>query len=125
MPKILIVDDDLDLLEITKSLLVRKGFEVETSASSEDAYQKIENFSPQIILLDVFLSGVDGLATCRKLKNESKTSGIPIVIVSGYPRGTESIIYDYGADDFIAKPFEINELITKVHSILSHKTVSD
>lgn len=125
MPKILIVDDDLDLLEITKSLLVRKGFEVETSSCSEDAYQKIEHFSPQIILLDVFLAGVDGLATCRRLKTEIKTSGIPIMIVSGYPRASQSIIYDYGADDFIAKPFEINELITKVHTILSHQAVSD
>lgn len=122
MPRILIVDDDADLLEITAIMLSRNGFQVETAISSEEAYTKIESFAPQVILLDVFLSGVDGLATCQKIKQQPASSEIPIIIFSGYPRASESIIFDYGADDFISKPFEVPELIQKLHRVLSRQS---
>ncbi len=119
MPKLLIVDDDKDLLEITKALLIKKGFEVEVEVSWEDALKRIDTFHPQLILLDVFLNDIDGLDICRKLKLMPNTKDIPVLIFSSYPHVAENVIYEYGADDFIAKPFEINELITKVHSVLS------
>jgi CheY-like chemotaxis protein len=119
MPKILVIDDDKDLLDITRTLLVKEGFQVETNASWDDALQKIEAFQPQLILLDVFLNGIDGLDICRQLKSMPHTKHIPVMIFSGYPRVAESVIYEYGADDFIAKPFEVNDLITKMHSVLS------
>ena len=119
MPKLLIVDDDKDLLEVTKSLLLKKGFEVEIDTSWEDALKRIETFKPQLIVLDVFLNGIGGLDICKKLKTMPHTKDIPVLIFSAYPSVAESVIYEYGADDFIAKPFEVNELITKVHSVLS------
>lgn len=119
MPKLLMVDDDKDMLEVTKALLSKKGFEVATYSNWEDALIAIETFQPQIILLDVFLSGIDGLEICKKLKEMQQTRHIPVLIFSAYPRVAESVTYEYGADDFIAKPFEVNELVTKVHSILS------
>ena len=119
MPKLLIVDDDIDLLEVTKALLLKKGFEVEINTNWEDAMKRIESFQPQVILLDVFLNGIDGLDICKKLKSMPHTKDIPVLIFSAYPRVAESVTYEYGADDFIAKPFEVNELIIKVHSVLS------
>jgi len=119
LPKILVIDDDKDLLDITQTLLVKQGFEVETNVNWDDALQKIETFQPQLILLDVFLNGIDGLDICRQLKSMPHTKHIPVMIFSGYPRVAESVIYEYGADDFIAKPFEVNDLITKMHSVLS------
>ena len=119
MPKLLIVDDDKDLLEVTKALLVKKGFEVEIDTSWEDAEKRIETFNPQLILLDVFLTGIDGLDICKRLKGMPHTKDISVLIFSAYPQVAESVIYEYGADDFIAKPFEVNELITKIHSVLS------
>jgi len=119
MPKILVIDDDKDLLDITQTLLVKEGFEVETNANWDDALLKIETFQPQLILLDVFLNGIDGLDICKQLKSMPHTKHIPVMIFSGYPRVAESVIYEYGADDFIAKPFEVNDLITKMHSVLS------
>ena len=121
MPKILVIDDDKDLLEVIHSLLCRKGFEVETNSNWEDAVNKIETFKPQIILLDVFLSGIDGLEICKQLKSQPKTRDIPIMIFSAYPRVAEKVIYEYGADDFIAKPFEVADLVNKVHNLLSHQ----
>jgi len=119
MPKILVIDDDKDLLDITQTLLVKEGFEVETNVNWDDALQKIETFQPQLILLDVFLNGIDGLDICKQLKSMPHTKHIPVMIFSGYPRVAENVIYEYGADDFIAKPFEVTDLITKMHSVLS------
>lgn len=119
MSKILVIDDDNDLLEVMHSLLSNKGFEVETDSNWESALDKIGAFKPQLIILDVFLSGIDGLEICKKLKSQPETRQIPILIFSAYPRVAEKAIYEYEADDFIAKPFELNDLIQKVHGILS------
>ncbi len=119
MPKILVIDDDKDLLDITQALLAKQGFVVETDLNWDDALKKIETFEPQLILLDVFLNGVDGLDICKQLKSMPHTKHIPVLIFSAYPRVAECVIYEYGADDFIAKPFEVNDLITKMHSVLS------
>ncbi len=119
MPKILVIDDDKDLLDITQALLTKQGFVVETDFNWDDALKKIETFEPQLILLDVFLNGVDGLEICKQLKSMPHTKHIPVLIFSAYPRVAESVIYEYGADDFIAKPFEVNDHINKMHSVLS------
>ena len=119
MCKVLVIDDDKDLLDIVKSLLTKRGFDVETDDNWQNGFEKIREFEPQIILLDVFLSGIDGLDICKQLKSNPLTSHIPIVIFSAYPRIAESAIYEYDADDFIAKPFEVNDLVAKMHSVLS------
>ncbi len=124
MPKIFVIDDDKDLLKVVKSLLLKKGFDVSTYSDWEIANVALGKYQPQLILLDVFLSGIDGLDVCQKLKADSRTRHIPILIFSAYPRVAEAAIFEYGADDFIAKPFELNDLIVKVHGILSHRSQS-
>ena len=119
--KIFVTEDATDLLDITKAVLTRKGFEVETHAHCEDALKKIKTFEPQLLLLDVFLNGIDGLDICRQLKTMPHTKHIPVLIFSSYPQIGERVIYEYGADDFIAKPFEVNDLVSKMHSILCPK----
>ncbi len=124
MPRIFVIDDDKDLLKVVKSLLLKRGFDVSTYSDWEIANMALRRYQPQLILLDVFLSGIDGLDVCQKLKASAATRHIPILIFSAYPRVAETAIYEYGADDFIAKPFELNDLIEKVHGILSHKNES-
>ena len=124
MPRIYVIDDDMDLLKVVKSLLIKKGFDVYTFADWEVANNSMRIFEPQLILLDVFLSGIDGLEVCKKLKGSPFTRHIPILLISAFPRIAESAIHDYGADDFIAKPFEVGDLIKKVHSVLSMKSAS-
>lgn len=121
MPKIFVIDDDKDLLKVIKSLLLKRGFDVSTFFDWEIAKNAIKRFEPQLILLDVFLSGIDGLDVCQKLKASPYTKHIPILLFSAFPRIAESAIHDYGADDFIAKPFEVGDLIKKVHSVLSKR----
>ncbi|MEO6638026.1 MAG: response regulator [Ginsengibacter sp.] len=124
MPRIFVVDDDKDLLTVVKSLLLKKGFDVHTYSDWEIADEALGKYQPQLILLDVFLSGIDGLEVCQKLKANARTRHIPILIFSAYPRVAETAIYEYGADDFMAKPFELNDLIEKVHGILSHRNAT-
>jgi DNA-binding response OmpR family regulator len=123
MCKVLVIDDDIDMLDIIQSLLTRNGFDVQIDNNWQNGLEGIIEFDPQIILLDVFLSGVDGLDICKQLKANPHTSHIPVVILSAYPRIAESAIDDYGADDFIAKPFEVNELVSKIHSVLMQTPV--
>lgn len=119
MPRIFVIDDDKDLLSVVKSLLMRRGFNVSVYTDWEMASRDLKKYEPQLILLDVFLSGLDGFEVCQKLKSNNATRHIPVLIFSAYPRVAETAIYEYGANDFISKPFEVNELIRKVHAILS------
>lgn len=121
MPRILIVDDDKDLLTIVKSFLTKKGYDVAIFSDWNLALESLHTSPPQVILLDVFLTGVDGLEVCRTLKSTAYTKHIPVIILSGYPRIAESAIYEYGANDFISKPFEVNELVSTIHKVISKK----
>lgn len=121
MPRILIVDDDKDLLAVVKSLLHKKGFDVSVFADSDHITDAVKSCKPQLILLDVFLAGVDGLDVCKRLKASPYSRNIPIIIFSAYPRVAETAIYEFGANDFIAKPFEVNDLVRKIHKVLSKK----
>jgi DNA-binding response OmpR family regulator len=124
MHRISVIDDDKDLLKIVKSSLYKKGFDVSTYFNWEVALKAFRLFRPQLILLDVFLSDtMDGLDVCQKLKSSPYTRNIPLILFSGFPKIGETAIRDYGADDFIAKPFELNDLTKKLYSLLSRKKV--
>lgn len=115
------IDDDHDLLTVTKRLLQKKGFDIQVCSDGETAMERIKNFNPNLILLDVFLNNSDGLEICNKLKRSPFTRHIPVLVLSGYPRLAESAIFEFGADDFISKPFEVNEMVSKMHYILSKR----
>lgn len=119
MPRIFVIDDDKDLLLVVKSLLEKRGFDVSVYTESELAISDIKLCEPQLILLDVFLAGIDGFDVCKRLKSSLATRHIPILIFSSYPKVADTAIYEYGANDFIAKPFEMKELVGKLHYILS------
>jgi len=124
MPRIYVIDDDVDLLKVIKSLLQKRGFHVSVFSDWPAAAQAMKISEPQLILLDVFLPGIDGLEVCQKLKTSPFTRHVPVLIFSAFPRIAESAVHDYGADDFIAKPFEVGELISKLHGVLAKKGVS-
>ena len=98
-------------------LLSMKGFDVEVTSKGENTFTKIESFKPDLILLDVLISGYDGRTICKQLKSNSATSDIPVIMFSAHP-GAAASIADYGADDFIAKPFDVSNLMKKVNAQL-------
>ena len=121
MSKILVIDDDIDILSVMEILLTMKGFEVEVAARGDTTFPKIKTFKPDIILLDVLISGQDGRTICRKLKSNNETRHIPVIMFSAHP-GAAASIAEYGADDFIAKPFDVANLLIKVnHQLALHK----
>ena len=121
MSKILILDDDLDLLTVIKSLLRKRGFEVLAYTDWQKAWDAVKTYKPNLILLDVFLTDIDGLDVCKKLKSSYFTRNIPVIMLSSYPNIAETAIYEFGADDFLAKPFEVNEMVKKIGQVLSKK----
>ena len=118
MARILVVDDDIDILSVMEILLTMKGFEVEVTARGENTFPKVESFMPDLIILDVLISGHDGRTICKQLKTTEATKNIPVIMFSAHP-GAAATIADYGADDFISKPFDVNDLLKKVNSQLS------
>ena len=124
MAKILILDDDKDLLTVFKSLLKKKGFDVFAYSEWSGAWNAVKAYKPQLILLDVFMKGIDGIDVCKKLKASAFTRNIPIIMLSSYPDIAETAINESGADDFIAKPFETSEIIRKIQKLLLIKQPS-
>lgn len=123
MSKILVVDDDLDILVVMEILLTMKGFSVEVTAKWENTFDKVASFKPDLILLDVLISGNDGRTICKQLKSQANTRDIPIIMFSAHPSAAATIA-DYGANDFIAKPFDVNDLLKKINAQLDSKHMS-
>ena len=106
----------------TRHSQVRKrGFEVFAFSDWRKAWEAVKTYKPNLILLDVFLTGIDGLDVCKKLKASYFTRNIPVIMFSSYPNIAETAIYEFGADDFLAKPFELNDMVKKIRHILSKK----
>lgn len=117
MAKILIVDDNADVLNVMQLLLGSRGFEVAATTKGEDTYSLVDSFQPNLIFLDVHLAGMDGRDISRKLKNAGETKHIPIILFSANNiKGTT--VEECLADEFIAKPFDIHELILKVNKLI-------
>ena len=115
--KILVVDDDPDILEFIQVVLEDEGYAVLSSDKGEVLEQLPNDGLPDLILVDVLLSGTDGREMTRRLKSQEETRPIPIIMFSAHP-GFERIAREAGADDFLMKPFEIDDLLTKIANYL-------
>ena len=117
--KIVVVDDDPDILDALQMTLEYEGYEVTTTEKGEYA-ENLPNTNenlPDLIILDVLLSGKDGRTICQKLKNQQETRHIPVIMISAHPNAKQSV-KDVGADDFLAKPFDVDELLAMVSRYL-------
>ena len=118
MKKILLIDDDPDIITVLQLLLKKKGYQVATASCEEEAYKQVELFMPHLIVLDVLLSGVDGRTICKKLKNTEASKHIPIIMFSAHPSAQKNMA-DFGADDFLPKPFESTKILERIEIQLS------
>ena len=113
MIEILLIDDDPDVRTMMGKVLYKEGYEVSTASGREEAFDKLNTTTPAVILLDVLLSGEDGRELCREIKDNENLRHIPIIMFSGHP-GAALKFEAYGADDFIAKPFNTETLLKKL-----------
>ncbi|MCX5866111.1 MAG: response regulator, partial [Proteobacteria bacterium] len=120
--KILIVDDEENILELIRYNLGKEGYQTECFTTGEEAVKKARADGGDLILLDLMLPGLDGLEVLKILKNDNRTQAIPVIIVSA--KGEESDIVaglELGADDYITKPFSLKILVARVRSVLRRK----
>ena len=117
--KILIVDDEPDIVETLKFLIESEGFESIIAMDGEEALKKAKEENPDIIILDVMLPKINGYKVCRLLKFDSDYKHIPILMVTARSQEEDKVIGEItGADEYITKPFDINELVKKIHFYL-------
>jgi DNA-binding response OmpR family regulator len=110
--KILVADDNPAILDALKIMLEEKGYEVETTVDGATAQDMHDNL-PDLLLLDIWMSGIDGRDICKHLKSAAATKHIPVIMVSA-TKDIEHIAKDSGADDFISKPFQMEHLMAMV-----------
>ena len=116
---ILVVDDEEDVLELVRYNLDKSGYQVETASSGEEALAKARRKLPDLLILDLMLPGMDGLEVCKKLKNDAKTEGLPIIVLTAKGEETDIVTgLELGADDYVTKPFSPKVLIARVRRIL-------
>ncbi len=121
--RILVVDDNEDLTQIVSLVLKSNGYDVQTCHSISDAHSYVTDWQPEVLVLDINVSGEDGRYFCSNLK-ESNTSPLKVILMSGYDNNLGAAIW-HGADDFIAKPFGMEELVGKVKLQLLNSSIQD
>ncbi|MZH04335.1 MAG: response regulator [Nitrospinae bacterium] len=124
--KVALIEDEADILEVIEYSLSKEGFEVCTALNGEAGLALIKKENPDLVLLDLMLPGLDGIEICRKLKADSATRSISIIMVTA--KGEESDIVlglGIGADDYVVKPFSPRELMARVKSVLRRGGVQE
>ena len=117
--RILVVEDEAGIQELVRVNLARQGFDVRCAVSTEAGTASLKEWQPHLLLLDWMLPGESGLDWCRRLRRQEETRYLPIVLVTA--RGEEGDRIrglDYGADDYISKPFSIKELLARIKALL-------
>lgn len=118
--KILLVEDNQDILNILKDLLELEGYEVTGLNYTDSIIESIAQFAPDLVMLDFLLERINGGELCHEIKTTKETSAIPVIMLSAYPRVLDSL-GNYGSDAFIAKPFDIAEVLKTVKECIEKK----
>ncbi len=112
--RILAVDDDKDILEVLQFILEDSGYEVDTLSDGKYLFEKIRTHAPDLILLDIMLGNLDGRELCKNVKTVEETHHIPVILVSASHNTTGLMNQDGAPNAFVAKPFDINELLDTI-----------
>ena len=112
--RILILDDDQDILEVVSYLLTDSGYQVQALSTGEQIVSVIRQFNPDLVLMDVMLADMDGRVICQNLKAAGATNHIPVILISGTHDLAQSLHQKGAPNDFIPKPFDIDVLLRKV-----------
>ena len=112
MATVMIAEDDPSIVDVVRAILEIGGYKVAT-ATEGDTLQTIQSNLPDVLLLDIWLSGEDGREICRQLKQNQQTKDLPVILISA-SKDLEKSAQDAHADDFLAKPFDMHDLLSKV-----------
>jgi DNA-binding response OmpR family regulator len=119
MTRIFVVEDDRDIASLVSFYLTKSGWHPEVFESGTEALAAIRQTPPDLVILDLMLPGMDGLAICRALRSDATTARIPIIMVTARGDETDRIVgLELGADDYLPKPFSPSELVARVKALL-------
>jgi two-component system phosphate regulon response regulator PhoB len=125
-PKILVVDDEPEAVELVEFNLKQAGFDVAVAADGAEALKKARGLMPSLVVLDLMLPEVDGLEVCKMLRRDSATAKVPIIMLTAKAAEIDRILgLELGADDYITKPFSPRELVLRVKRILQRGQAPD
>jgi DNA-binding response OmpR family regulator len=120
-PKILVVDDEPEAIELLEFNLRKAGFEVVTAADGAEAICQARSTQPSLVVLDLMLPEIDGLEVCKMLRRDPSTARIPIIMLTAKAAEVDRIVgLELGADDYVTKPFSPRELVLRVKKVLRH-----
>ena len=123
--RILVVDDLPENVRLLEAVLGARGYEVVSAGDGLAALERVESASPDLVLLDVVMPGMDGYAVCRRLREREETAVLPVIMLTASDAAEKTQAIEAGADDFIPKPFDHQELLTRVRSLLRIKRYHD
>lgn len=115
--RILVLDDNRDILEVVHETLTYEQFDVRSTGDGEDVMPFMEQFNPDLVILDYRVAGFNGGELCRQIKTNPRFSNIPVIIFSAYINNSAELSA-YGCDAIINKPFDLGELVEKVNNLL-------
>ena len=115
--RILILDDNQDILDIVHETLTYEEFEVKSTSTSDAVMPLVEKFNPDLVILDYRVAGVNGGELCKQIKTHPDFSNIPVIIFSAYINHNDELL-GFGCDAIINKPFDLSELVEKVNSLI-------
>lgn len=126
MQRVLIVEDDKHISKLVKYNLEKSGYACEVTITGEDAIDILDKQSVDLIILDIMLPKMDGLETCKRIKQDKKLATIPIVMLTAKGEEIDRIVgFELGADDYVVKPFSPRELVLRVKAVLNRGTTKE
>jgi two-component system phosphate regulon response regulator PhoB len=118
-PKILVIEDELDIRKLITFNLEKEGWNVIGCADGEEGLAKVESFQPDVVLLDLMLPGIDGMSVCRKIRENPETADTTIIMITAKGEEADIVIgLELGADDYIVKPFSPRVLVARIRALL-------
>ncbi|HLA41742.1 MAG TPA: response regulator transcription factor [Candidatus Glassbacteria bacterium] len=121
--KILVVEDEDDILELVTYNLVREGYQVEGVRTGEDALASVNRYTPDLIVLDLMLPGVDGMEVCRQIRSNHKLQNVPLVMLTAKSEESDIVSgLELGADDYVTKPFSPKVFLARVRAVLRRRS---
>lgn len=120
MGRVLVIDDDPDIGRMIKMLLEYKGYSVTVLDRTEQAADIIRNNGVNVVIMDMLLSGTNGIDVCTRFKKDSTIAHVPVIMISAHP-DAKKICLQAGADDFLAKPFDMEEILSTIDQYISRK----
>jgi phosphate regulon transcriptional regulator PhoB len=118
-PDVLVVEDEPDIRNLIVHHLTRDGFRCRAVASGADALHRVKAATPDLVVLDLMLPGMDGLDVCRRLRGDPRSAGVPIIMLTAKADEVDRVLgLEMGADDYVVKPFSPKELVARVRAVL-------